>query len=188
MQTKLTLDGMPVETPEATAGLGYVKTAIDAKGKKMLTAEKMSQGTSWGALYAQFTQEAVDVEDTKAGISVTRQLISENGTLNVGDKVVVRITIKAERNLDFLEVVDKRAACLEPVRQISGYYRGCYIASKDYTTNYYFDHLAKGTHVVETEYYIDRKGEYMTGTCKAQCAYAPEFAATTKALKVVVNK
>lgn len=188
VQTKLTLDGIPVETPEATAGLGYVKTSIDAKGKKMLTAEKMSQGTSWGALYAQFTQEAVDVEDTKAGISVTRQLISENGTLNVGDKVVVRITIKAERNLDFLEVVDKRAACLEPVRQISGYYRGCYIASKDYTTNYYFDHLAKGTHVVETEYYIDRKGEYMTGTCKAQCAYAPEFAATTKALKVVVNK
>lgn len=188
VQTKLTIDGMPVEMPEATAGLGYVKTAIDAKGKKTLTAEKTSQGTSWGALYAQFTQEAVDVEDTKAGISVTRQLISEDGTLNVGDKVVVRITIKAERDLDFVEVVDKRAACLEPVRQISGYYRGCYIASKDNTTNYYFDHLAKGTHTVETEYYIDRKGEYLTGTCKAQCAYAPEFAATTKALKVVVNK
>ncbi|MBO4849768.1 MAG: alpha-2-macroglobulin [Prevotella sp.] len=188
VQTKLTIDGQPLETPEATAGLGYVKTAMDASGKTTLTVEKTSQGTSWGALYAQFTQDAVDVEDSKAGIAVTRELRTESGTLNVGDKVVVRITIKAERNLDFVEVVDKRAACMEPVQQTSGYYRGCFIANKDNTTNYYFDHLAKGTHVVETEYYIDRKGTYLTGTCKAQCAYAPEFAATTKALKVVVNK
>ena len=47
--------------------------------------------------------------------------------------------------------------------------------------------LGKGTHVVETEYYIDREGTYETGTCKVQCAYAPEFSATGKALKVEVK-
>lgn len=188
VETIFTLDGQPLETSESTAGLGYVKTAVNPKGNELFTAEKKSSGTSWGALYAQFTQEAKEVTDTKAGLSVKREIISKNGELKVGEKVVVRITIKAERNLDFVEVVDKRPACMEPVEQRSGYRRGCYIAPKDYTTNYYFDKMGKGTHVIETEYYIDRMGVYESGTCKAQCAYAPEFSATTKAFNVTVKE
>ena len=138
--------------------------------------------------YCQFMQDAKEVNDTKAGLSVKREIIAKNGQPKVGDKVVVRITIKAERNLDFVEVIDRRPACMEPVEQRSGYRRGCYIAPKDYTTCYYFDKMAKGTHVIETEYYIDRTGTYESGTCKAQCAYAPEFSATTKAFKIIVNK
>jgi hypothetical protein len=106
----------------------------------------------------------------------------------VGDKVVVRITIKAERNLDFVEVIDRRPACLEPVEQTSSYQYGYYVTPKDYSTNYYFDHLPKGTHVLETEYYIDRKGDYVAGTCKVQCAYAPEFSATGNAIRLTVNE
>ena len=98
------------------------------------------------------------------------------------------LTIKAERDLDFVEVIDRRAACMEPVSQQSGYHYGYYIAPKDYTTAYYFHKMPKGTHIIETEYYIDRKGTYETGSCKAQCAYAPEFSATGKALKLVVSE
>lgn len=188
VETVLALDGRQLETSDATAGLGYVKTAVNPKGNEVFTAEKQSSGTSWGALYAQFTQEAKEVDDTKAGLSVKREIIAKNGGLKVGDKVVVRVTIKAERDLDFVEVVDRRPACMEPVEQRSGYRRGCYISPKDYTTNYYFDKMGKGTHVIETEYYIDRLGCYESGTCKAQCAYAPEFSATTKAYKIEVNK
>lgn len=188
METILALNGEKIETYDATAGLGYVKTALNPKGNEVFTAQKQSAGTSWGALYAQFTQDAKEVTDTKAGLSVKREIITKNGELKVGDKVVVRITVKAERNLDFVEVIDRRPACMEPVDQRSGYRRGCYIAPKDYTTSYYFDKMAKGTHIIETEYYIDRMGVYESGTCKAQCAYAPEFSATTKAFKVIVNK
>ena len=188
METVLALDGELLETSEATAGLGYVKTAVKPRGNEIFTAQKQSSGTSWGALYAQFSQDAKEVTDTKAGLSVKREILAKNGDLKVGDKVVVRITIKAERNLDFVEVIDRRPACMEPVEQRSGYRRGCYIAPKDYTTNYYFDKMGKGTHLIETEYYIDRTGTYESGTCKAQCAYAPEFSATTKAFKVTVNK
>jgi hypothetical protein len=188
VETVLALDGRQLETSDATAGLGYVKTAVNPKGNEVFTAEKQSSGTSWGALYAQFTQEAKEVDDTKAGLSVKREIIAKNGGLKVGDKVVVRVTIKAERDLDFVEVVDRRPACMEPVEQRSGYRRGCYISPKDYTTNYYFDKMGKGTHVIDTEYYIDRLGCYESGTCKAQCAYAPEFSATTKAYKIEVNK
>jgi hypothetical protein len=106
----------------------------------------------------------------------------------VGDKIKVRITVKADRDYDFVQVLDKRAACMEPVKQLSGYHWNYYCAPKDYTTAYYFDRLSKGTHVVETEYYIDREGEYQTGTCTAQCAYAPEYTGRSQGLKLKVVK
>jgi hypothetical protein len=36
-------------------------------------------------------------------------------------------------------------------------------------------------------YYIDREGEYQTGTCSVQCAYAPEFKGLTKSQTIIVK-
>ena len=182
------VDGQKVETSKETAGIGYVKTSMKADNKQKVEVEKTSQGTSWGALYAQFLQKTDEVENSSSGLSVQREIRTQGQSLKVGDKVTVRLTIKAERDLDFVEVIDRRAACMEPVSQLSGYHFGYYIAPKDYTTAYYFNKMPKGTHIIETEYYIDRKGTYETGTCKAQCAYAPEFSATGKALQLIVNE
>ena len=187
VQSTLAVDGRTIDTSDATAGLGYVKAAMSNDGLRELTVKKESEGTSWGAIYAQFMQPVDEVENFSAGITVRREVLAPSTTLHVGDRVTVRITIKADRDYDFVEVIDRRAACMEPVKQLSTYQMGYYISTKDYTTNYYFDMLGKGTHVVETEYYIDREGTYETGTCKVQCAYAPEFSATGKALKVEVK-
>ena len=54
-------------------------------------------------------------------------------------------------------------------------------------TNYYFDRLAKGKHVVETEYYVDRSGSYTSGICTAQCAYSPEYGGRQGALQMNVK-
>ena len=99
----------------------------------------------------------------------------------------MRITITADRDYDFVQVQDKRAACLEPVEQISGYRGGYYCAPQDNATNYYFDQLAKGRHVVETEYYIDREGDFTSGICTAQCAYSPEYSAREAAQRFSVK-
>jgi len=203
--TRLAIDGKELATTTATAGLGYVKASQPADGAKTFTAEKSSQGTSWGAVYAQFMQPATDVAELESGLSVKRELFIDSGrrddsgqrvltpltadhaALTVGTKVVVRITIKADRDYDFVEVQDKRAACLEPVSQLSGYRYGYYTTPRDYVTNYYFDLMAKGTCTIETEYYIDRAGTYYSGTCTAACAYAPEFRATTKGVTLTVS-
>ena len=47
--------------------------------------------------------------------------------------------------------------------------------------------LPKGTHVVETEYYIDRAGDYTSGTCTAKCMYSPEYMGRGKALNLQVK-
>lgn len=178
----LKVDGQPLETPQATAALGYIKTTIPADSKT-LTIEKTSNHTSWGAVYAQFTQKTSEIEQSSSGITVRRELL-KNGQpvtmpLSVGDRITVRLTITVDRDLDFVQVQDKRAACLEPVRQLSGYYNGAYCTPRDNATNYYYHGLAKGRHVIETDYFIDRPGTYETGTCTVQCAYAPEFRGTT---------
>ena len=136
----------------------------------------------------------MEMTDAAMGLRVKREVwvdstrLADTKVLKIGDKVRIRLTIIADRDYDFVQVIDKRAACLEPVSQLSGYHWGYYIAQKDYTTNYYFDRMAKGKHVVETEYYIDRAGVYQTGTCTVQCAYAPEYGGRTGALQLTVGK
>ena len=180
-KTALKVNGVPLALPQATAGLGYVKTSKTGKNMKTFTADKTSKGVSWGAVYAQFMQKTTDVADASSGLSVKREIIHSGKTLKVGDRVRIKITIEANRDYDFVQVQDKRAACLEPVNQLSGYHWGYYCAPKDNVTNYYFDQLRKGKHVIETEYYIDREGLYQTGTCTVQCAYAPEYSGRTAA-------
>jgi hypothetical protein len=199
-QTVLAIDGSPVDVPQATAGVGYVKTAIQEPQGKTFTATKTSEGTSWGAVYAQFFQKTNEIEQSNSGITVKREVLTPNTqhptpitqhptpiTYQVGDRIKVRITIETTRDIDFVQVVDRRAACMEPVRQLSGYQNGAYVSPKDYATNYYYYGLAKGKHVIETEYYIDRAGTYESGTCIVQCAYAPEYRATAPSITLQVK-
>ena len=193
-QSVLAIDGKPIELPKATAGIGYVKTAIDQPKGREFTAKKTSTGTSWGALYAQFMQPTRDIEQSASGIKIKREVLDANGqqltanTLKVGDRIKVRITIESERDLDFVQVLDRRAACMEPVNQLSGYRNGAYCSPKDNSTNYYFNMLPKGKRVIETEYYIDRAGQYETGTCTIQCAYSPEYRATAPSMVIKVKE
>ncbi len=178
----INLDVRTVPTPKATAAIGYVKTVLP-KGKR-LTIRKTSDGTSWGAVYAQFFQQTKNIADNGSGLSIKREILSNLNSkisnIKVGDRVKVRITITADRDYDFVQVIDKRAACMEPIKQLSGYHHGGYITPHDNTTCYFYDMLSKGTHVIETEYYIDRAGTYETGTATVECAYSPEFRAVTK--------
>lgn len=154
---------------------------------KTITVQKTGSHTSWGAVYAQALVPVAEAGSAAAGLSVKRELIAPAGALKVGTRVKVRITLQADRDYDFVQVIDRRAACLEPANQLSGYANGYYYAPRDNSTAYFFDHLAKGTRVLETEYYVDRAGSYQTGTCEAQCAYSPAFAGRAAATSIRVN-
>ena len=178
-QTRLSVNGKSLSLPQATAGLGYVKVTTTGANLKTFSADKTSMGTSWGAVYAQFMQKTTDIADASMGLTISREIL-DTGELKVGDKVKVRITVVADRDYDFVQIVDKRAACMEPVRQLSGYGWGYYCTPRDNATYYYIDGLSKGKHTFEAEYYIDRRGTFSTGTCTVQCAYSPAYMARTK--------
>ena len=189
--TSITINGKPLKLQEATAGSGYVKGNINNIKEGIITAKKSSDGTSWGAIYAQQLQKVKDVSDLSSGLKITREFALKDETkpniLHKGDKITAIITINADRDYDFVQIRDKRAACMEPANQLSGYNNGYIVSTRDNATNYYFLKLKKGKHVIKTEYYIDRVGEYETGLCTIQCAYAPEYSATTGSSTIVVK-
>ena len=100
----------------------------------------------------------------------------------------VRITIKSDRDYDFVQIRDKRAACMEPTEQLSGYHQGMYVSPRDTSTDYFQLMLTKGTHVIETEYFIDREGEYQYAPITVECAYSPDFSARSKTDIINVNQ
>ena len=183
----LKLDGKQLPMPQDSTTLGYVKTEKMGKAST-LSINKKSDYTSWGAVYAEFKLPVSEIASQESGIKVSRKVENQKKA-KVGDKIKVIITITADRDYDFVKIVDKRAACLEPVNQLSGYQWGmdCYVSPKDNTTNFYFDRLSKGKHIVEMEYYIDRKGDYQSGSCTVECTYSPEFGGRTEAYKMTVN-
>lgn len=193
-QPVLKVNGSKLELPKATAGLGYVKTSRTGDNMKTFTVEKTSDGMSWGAVYAQFMQDVTDIAGASEGMTVKREImkdgkvLADGAQLAVGDKIKVRITVTASRDYDFVQIVDKRAACMEPVVQLSGYRGVCYCAQGDNRTGYYFDRMSKGSHIVEAEYYVDRAGTYSTGTCTVQCAYSPEYSARAAAMTISVSE
>ena len=190
----LKLDGKLLPMPQDSTTLGYVKTEKVGKAST-LSISKKSDYTSWGAVYAEFKQPLSEIASAESGIKVRRVIVPAEsqgrGTAQakVGEKVKVTLIITADRDYDFVQIMDKRAACLEPVNQLSGYQwnLGCYVSPRDNTTNFYFDRLSKGKHVVEMEYYVDRKGDYQGGTCSAKCAYSPEFGGRTEGYELKVN-
>ena len=190
----LKLDGKLLPMPQDSTTLGYVKTEKAGKAST-LSINKKSDYTSWGAVYAEFEQPVSEIASAESGIKVRRVIVPAESQgrgkaqAKVGEKVKVTLIITADRDYDFVKIVDKRAACLEPVNQLSGYQWGmeCYVSPKDNTTNFYFDRLSKGKHFVEMEYYVDRKGDYQSGSCTAECTYSPEFGGRTEAYKMTVN-
>ena len=190
----LKLDGKLLPMPQDSTTLGYVKTEKTGKASK-LSIQKKSDYTSWGAVYAEFKQPISEIGSMESGIKIRRVIVPAESEgkgkaqAKVGEKVKVTLIITADRDYDFVQITDKRAACLEPINQLSGYQWGigCYVSPRDYATNFYFDRLSKGKHIVEMEYYVDRKGDYQSGTCTAECTYSPEFGGRTEAYELKVN-
>lgn len=191
----LKLDGKQLPMPQDSTMLGYIKTEKVGKAST-LSINKKSDYTSWGAVYAEFKQPLSEIASSESGIKVRRVVVTvesqgkEKSLAKVGEKVKVTLMITADRDYDFVEIEDKRAACLEPVNQLSSYQwgMGCYVSPRDNTTNFYFDRLSKGKHVVEMEYYVDRNGEYQAGSCSARCTYSPEFCGRDIAYKLSVHQ
>lgn len=190
----LKLDGKLLPMPQDSTTLGYVKTERPGMASR-LSIDKKSDYTSWGAVYAEFKQPISEIGSMESGIKVRRVIVPAESEgkgkaqAKVGEKVKVTLLITADRDYDFVQITDKRAACLEPVNQKSGYQWGigCYVSPRDHATNFYFDRLSKGKHIVEMEYYVDRKGDYQSGTCIAECTYSPEFGGRTETYELKVN-
>lgn len=194
---------------KAEAGTGYIRRSFtDRKtvnaGK--VKVEKQSQGMAWGAVYAEYESPLGELRGQGNGLEVEKQLyverlennvpqlhpVTDAASLKVGDKVVVRLTICVDRAMDFVQLKDQRAACLEPMGTLSGYHwnngLGYYADIKDASTHFFFDRLGKGTYVLEYSSRVSRAGVYESGVAALQSAYAPEYVSHSASVTLSVGE
>lgn len=195
---EITLGKEVIRTPADNA-IGYIKKTVsgDVMNIKKVSVDKEGTGMGWGAVYAQYLESMDQIGEQGNGLSVSRQLykgdeaLNESAPLKVGDKITVRLTVKADRDMDFVQIKDDRAACMEPLQAVSGFRwsngLGYYQATKDASTQFFIDQMRKGTYVIEYQVYVNRTGEYQAGIATVQSAYAPEFGGHTGGYRVMVE-
>lgn len=158
-----------------------------------LSIIKPSKTPSWGSIYYQYTQEnrtikAISCDAASIEKNIYRQISTPEGIkwetadkLNVGDKVKIELVIKTTRDMDYVAIIDNRAACFEPIEQLpvpiftEGIY--FYRENRDATTNIFVNHLPKGTYLLTYEVYVNNSGSYSSGIASIQSQYAPELSA-----------
>lgn len=177
------------------AGTGYIKRTWDASeihpsmGRIQLTPvqEKNAVPVSWGGVYYQSFRDIDSIP--AAGMMVRKEYyvlsgtemrrVTEKDTLHVGDRVRVRLVFSCDRDMDYVHLGDLRAGCMEPLDVHSGYHwqggLSYYQTTMDLSTHWYFSHLAKGSHLVEYDLFVERAGVYSGGIATLECLYAPQF-------------
>lgn len=209
-ETAVTLGKLRVQPESKELGSGYFKeswsrTEIKPEMGKVSVSHK-GDSPAWGALYWQYFEDMDRIEKTDASLDIEKQLfveqitpsgtqlvrITEESPLKVGDKVVVRLTVRSDRDMEFVHLKDMRAAAFEPVNQISamGWQNGVpyYQTSKDASTGFYFDNLPRGTYLFEYAVYVNRPGSYSNGITTIQSMYAPEFTSHTGGMRIFVKE
>lgn len=189
-----------VDTQKGTTGVGYVKKvkkADEIAANERIVIQKTGNTPAWGAVYSQYFAPADQVVKHQGELGIDKKIfiekttdkglqlvpLKEGETLRVGDKAVIRLTIRSKQEMTYVHLKDMRAACFEPTEQLSGtqYKEGIsfYKSSKDIAEHFYFDRLPEGTFVIEYGVYVSRAGEYASAPADIQCLYAPEYAAHT---------
>lgn len=204
---------------KTAAGTGYFKKRIEGgritndmgnitvttrSGTSPFAGPQKNSSPSWGNVYWQYFEDLDKITGAATPLSITKKIFIEKNTdggkllqavtegeeLKIGDKVVVRLELRSNRDMDYLHLKDMRAAAMEPVNVFSGYKwqdgLGYYESTKDVSSNFFIDHLRKGTYVFEYPMFITHSGFFSAGIASIQCMYAPEFTSHSEGIRIRV--
>ena len=205
--TTLTLCGVDLTVPsEGLEGYrsqrweGPALDSIISLEDSTVTLRKVTPGIAWGTVYYQYTDDMDKIPSSESGITLKRCYLNQNNqnilntpnTLKVGDRVKVRIDISCDRTMEYLELIDGRPSCVEPLSTRAGWNwnQGLryYVEVKNTATHCYINRLEKGKYVVEYYVYVTNPGTFLAGPVTMQCMYAPEFRAIAPATRLEVEK
>lgn len=200
---QIKVGNVKIDTDAATPYFGYIRRSIDMKRNDGSISIHRDKGCpAWGAVYCQYNAPADSVKShANADIRIEKQFYVYNSanTLRpdattkfaVGDRIQVRLTIRSERDLDFVALTDNRGACFEPADQLSVYEwqdgSGSYRETRDSATNIFFSHISKGTYVITYDVYANNAGTYTSGIASLQCQYAPALTSHSAGTSLTVR-
>ncbi len=192
------------------AGTGYFKTSWTGSDIKPemgnITVTKKDSGVSWGAVYWQYFEQLDKITSSKTPLQLVKKLFIEQNTpsgpvlqpidvttpLMIGDKIIVRIELRVDRDMQYVHMKDMRASGFEPLNVISQYkYQdglGYYESTGDAATNFFISYLNKGTYVFEYPLRVTNEGNFSNGVTNIECMYAPEFSSHSEGIRVKVRE
>ena len=171
---------------------------VDKSSGKSLSITKKGDTPSWGAVFCQYVDDMTSVKaqdcpelsiakellvavDQPGDGNFGRQAVKNADSFTIGDRVTVRLLLKADRDMDYVAIVDDRPACFEPVEQLPApmYSDGIrfYRENRDASTRIFIDHLPKGTYLLSYDMWVNNAGTYISGIATVQSEYAPQYSA-----------
>jgi len=214
VQVEITVAGQVLDSKSdqgqaPDAGTGYFRKSWAQEEVSSdlgeITVKNPNNHLAWGAAYWQYFEQIDKVIKQQTSLSVDKKLflemstdsglvlmpVEKNQIIKTGDKLVVRLVMKTDRNLEFVHLSDTRATGLEPVSNLSGYMYsgglGYYHQITDVGSDFFIRYMQKGTYVLEYRLYVTQKGAFVDGMATIQSMYAPEFAAHSAGGKIVVE-
>lgn len=165
---------------------------------------KKDKGIAYGSVHWHYFEDISKITPHKTPLSLTKTLWLKQNTkagptlfplkdqkINVGDTLVVRISLKTDRDMEYVMMKDMRGSGTEPLNVLSSwkYQDGLiyYESTRDTSTNFFFSYLPKGSYVFEYELRIFQKGEYQSGITEIQSLYVPEFNSHSESIKMIVD-
>jgi len=192
------------------AGTGYFKTSWGEGdiNPEMATVsvENKNEVVAWGALYWQYFEQLDKITPHQTPLNMKKELFIEKMSatgpvirpvittteLKSGDRIKVRIELRVDRDMEYVMMKDMRASGFEPEQVLSQYKwqdgLGYYEATRDASVNFFFSSLPKGTYVFEYPLRVSHSGDFSNGITEIQYMYAPEFAAHSEGIRLVVGK
>ncbi|QQS34847.1 MAG: hypothetical protein IPM56_11310 [Ignavibacteriales bacterium] len=190
-------------------GTGYFKTSW--KGDEIkpemsnVTVTNNNDVVAWGSLYWQYFEQLDKITQADTKLKVNKKLfleldseagkkitpVDESTKLKPGDKIIVRIEIRVDRDMEYVHLKDMRASGFEPINVLSThkYQDGLwhYENTRDFATNFFIERMPKGTYVFEYPLRVNHKGDFSNGITTLQCMYAPEFSSHSEGIRVIVE-
>ena len=207
--TEIVLGLEKIKPKGVEAGTGYFKIAWQ-KGEIQpeyanVTIKKKKEGIAWGALYYQYFEDLDKIEAHETPLKLKKSVfvqknsskgpvlreVTERTPIQIGDLVKIKIELRVDRDMEFLHLKDMRASGLEPIQSLSRYRwqggLGYYQATKDASTNFFFDRIRKGVYVFEYSLRANVAGEFSNGNATIQSMYAPEFSSHSGGLRLTIK-
>lgn len=203
---------------KTTAGSGYLKVNLNPAAivpemgnirvKVSSGLQTASAQPSYGGVYWQYFEALSNItaDSSKLPLSVQKALFREQTTasgsllvpiredeeIRIGEKVVVQLTLRSDRNMEYVHLKDMRAASMEPLQRISTYQwqdgLGYYESTRDTRSDFFIGYLPKGTYLFRYETIATHAGRFSAGIATVQSMYAPEFSSHSAGLNIRIKE
>lgn len=174
------------------------------KGQKMpkslsMEVTQTDGGPAWGTLFTLNNYQLDKLSATSGPLNISREVmirdersswndIRKGQSIQVGDVIRIRLNIKSDRELSYIEIKDNLGTGFMPVQVLSGYqYRAglsWYQSREPESLVCYVSQLPKGISSIEYQAVVEQAGSYFGGYATATSLYAPEFRAWSDSFRI----